>query len=443
MLSTASAAAVLVATRRNKGPTWAMAAMWLLCLLPLAVGMISYRFVSPSNLLPDALIAGSILCVAFGALVEHLFRGRYRSAPPDSVRADADFVAMRSLARGLWLIGMTGGACVILDFVVSGGSLLNLTELRDSFVTRETASVFARLGSVLTWACLFCYFFALVFRDRLRPLALLFFMAPIAAYLLGALLSAGRQAAFQVLIFTILGQVIYRLRNPGARSGRALLPVVAGLMIAYMGFIAVARNDNQISDIKAEVLERLFLFDTANWFEALLGLFGGGIRNVMVEAIVYFTSPIALFDRFLDIGLEGISSGAMNFPFVFRQLEPLTGIDVAQMYQWKVAALDAQGVIGVGWTTAISHIIMDFGFAEAGIALVVQGYLGAWAWRRALTGGDLVDCMLAALFTTAAVYLPLLPAFADTNLFLTTLACIAWRLFGPKTLRDAGEAVRI
>lgn len=443
MLSTATAAVVLYATRRNKGPAWAMSAMWLVCIVPLALGIITYAFVGLAGSILDQVVAGSILCVALGALLEHLFRGEYVRMVPDESLVEQDFEAMRRVARLLWLVGMAGGLCVVLDFIVSGGgSLLNLSELRDSFVTRDSASVFGRVGSLLTWACLFCYLFALIFRDRMRPLETLFFMAPIIAYLLGALLSAGRQAAFQVLIFTIIGQVLYRIRSRRAESSRALLLVVSGLMVAYMGFIAVARNDNRISDVKAEVLERLFMFHTAPWFDSITSLFGSGIRNTIIEAVVYFTSSVALFDRFLDTKLEGVSAGAMNFPFLYRQLEPLTGINVADMYQLKVATLEALGVIGVGWTTTISHLIMDFGFVGAALALAVQGYLGAWAWRRALTGGDYIDCMLAALLTTASIYLPLLPAFSDTNLFLMMLFCIGWRLFGPGTVKAVGGIER-
>lgn len=443
LLSTTSAVGVMYATRRNKGPAWAMSAMWLVCIVPLAMGMISYAFVSADTSLLDEVVTGSILCVAFGALIEHLFRGDYVRTVPAEWQVTKDFDAMRRIARALWFVGMAGGACVVLDFIVTGGSLMNLAELRDSFVMRESASIFGRVGSLLTWACLFCYLFALIFRDRMRPAEILFFMAPIAAYLLGALLSAGRQAAFQVLIFTILGQVLFRIRSPESGSGRKLLVVVSGLMISYMGFIAIARNDSRISDIKAEVLERLFFFHMAPWFDGILGIFGSNVRNIIVEAVVYFTSSIALFDRFLDTNLDGVSKGAMNFPFLYRQVEGLTGINVADMYQLKVATLNAQGVIGVGWTTAVSHIIMDFGFLGAGAALIVQGYVGAWTWRRALAGGDYVDCMLAALFASAAIYLPLLPAFSDTNLFLMTLICVGWRLFGPDTLKTASAAPHV
>jgi len=446
VLSLTTSVTCLYLTRRNKGPTWAMAFMWIVCMAPISLGVIVYEFVDPHRWLLDIVIAASIIAVAAGAWIENIVHGDYRAQQISSISEAIDFEIMHKLAKGLWVIGMIGGVCVVADFVVSGrGSLLNLAELRDSFVTRDSATIFGRVGSLLTWACLVCYIFALIFRDRMTRFQSATFMLPVGAFLLGGILSAGRQAAFQVLLFTIIGQALYRIRGGPrvAQSGRTLVAIVTGSMVSYMGFIAIARNDSRISDIKADVLARLFQYHTASWFDKTLTIVGSGIRNTIIEAVVYFTSSVALFDQFLDTHLVGVSYGAMNFPFLFRQLESVTGISVEGMYELKVATLDAQNVIGVGWTTTISHLIMDFGFLGTLLALFVQGYLGAWAWRRALTGGNLIDCILACLMTVAAVYLPLLPSFADTNLFLTLVFCFLWRSFGPRAMGMLGRgAVR-
>lgn len=423
--------AILFASRRNKGPEWALALMWFVCVAPLTIGLIDFRFVNINRWLLDLVISGSMLCVFAGAMTYRLYVGGYMAIPADPIREADDFERMRVLCRWLWLVGMLGGLCLITDFIVSGNrSLSDINDLRDSFVTQQSASIFARVGSLLTWGGPFCFLFVLLFRDRLRKWEILFFILPIGAFLLGALLSAGRQAAFQVLLFTIIGQVLYRLRKgPSAnRSGRTFIYVVAAAMISYMGFIAIVRNDSRISDVKSEVLARLFDFTTAGWFDAIIAPFGTGIRETIIEAVVYFSSSVALFDRFLDTDLDAISYGAMNFPFLYRQISPLTGIDVANMYQLKVGALNAQNVIGVGWTTTLSHLIMDFGYRGSAILLFLQGLLGAWAWRKALRQGDFISCVFATLMMIAAIYLPLLPAFSDTNLFLMLLFCFAWRI---------------
>jgi|GEM_PF-5119723 len=431
--SLALSVAILFATRRNKGPEWAMALMWAICVGPIAIGMIDFRFVNIGRWLLDIVICGSMLCMLGGALFYRTYVGGYVAIPVDPVQEADDFERMRRVCRWLWIIGMLGGFCLIADFVMAGNrSLSNINELRDTFVTKESASFFARIGSLLTWAGPFCFLFALLFRDRLKPGELVFFLLPIGAFLLGALLSAGRQAAFQVLLFSLIGQALYRIRKGPAAdgSGRVFIYATAAAMVSYMGFIAIVRNDNRISDVKSEVLARLFDFTTAGWFDAAVAPLGTGIRETIIEAVVYFSSSVALFDRFLDTDLKGISFGAMNLPFLYRQLTPLTGIDVIQMYELKVATLNAQNVIGVGWTTTLSHLIMDFGYGGSAILLFLQGMLGAWAWRKALRQGDFISCVFATLMTIAAIYMPLLPAFSDTNLFLMLIFCIVWRFVG-------------
>lgn len=425
--------AILFATRRNKGPEWAMALMWIVCITPITIGMIDFRFVNTQRWLLDGVISASLISVIAGAGLYKLYAGRYAAVPVDpAVEAD-DFERMRRLCRLLWFVGMLGGLCLIADFVSVGNrSLSNINELRDSFVTQQSASIFARIGSLLAWAGPICFLFALLFRDRLQKHELLFFLMPIGAFLLGALLSAGRQAAFQVLLFSLIGQALYRIRKGPASdgSGRVFIYAVAAAMVGYMGIIAIIRNDSRISDVKSEVLARLFDFTTAAWFDKLVAPLGIGIRETIIEAVVYFSSSVALFDRFLDTDLRGIAYGAMDFPFLYRQLTPFTGVDVMQMYDLKVATLNAQNVIGVGWTTTLSHLIMDFGYIGSAILLFLQGVLGAWAWRKALVQGDFISCVIASLMIIAAIYIPLLPAFSDTNLFFMIIFCFVWRLFG-------------
>ena len=424
---------ILFASRRNKGPEWAMALMWAVCIAPLVIGLIDFRFVNVSRWLLDIVISASLICVSAGALTYRVYVGSYVAVPVDPLAEAEDFERMRRLCRWLWLIGILGGLCLIADFVFIGNrSLSNINELRDSVVMQQSASIFARIGSLLTWAGPICFLFGMLFRDRLTKRELIFYLLPIGAFLLGALLSAGRQAAFQVLLFSLIGQVLYRIRKgPAAgNSGRTFVYAVVGAMVSYMGFIAIVRNDSRISDVKSEVLARLFDFTTARWFDVAVSWLGTGVRETIIEAVVYFSSSVALFDRFLDTDLNGIAYGAMDFPFLYRQITWLTGVDVIQMYDLKVATLNAQQVIGVGWTTTLSHLIMDFGYRGSALLLFIQGLVGAWAWRKVLLQGDFISCVFASLMTIAAIYMPLSPAFSDTNLFLMLAFCFVMRMVG-------------
>lgn len=431
--SLALAVALLFLSRRVRGPIWAASLAWIICISPIVLGVIDYLYLDHGDPRLGTAISAAMLCFAGGAALELFFRGpvmRTGVAPDDAMQ---DFRFMMPIARFCWLAGMVGGACLVLDFVLNGrGSLLDLADLRDSFVGMEAASALGRAASVMTWACLFSYLFALIFRRELGPRWTLFFATPVVGFLLGAVLAAGRQAALQIILVTVMGQVLWKIRSgqKEKKSRSGFVFIISAVMVIYMGYVAIARNDSRVSDVKSEVLARFFDFTTAPMFDAVAGLFGTSVRETLIEALVYFSSSIALFSRFLQTDLYDISKGAMNFPFLYRQLEPLIGIDPGDMYQLRVAALEAQRVIGVGWTTAISHLIMDFGFVGAGLFLAVQGFVSSVVWRSAVSGGPFLDCVLATLMIIAAVYLPLIPAFSDNNIFLLLLFCVGAKWFG-------------
>jgi hypothetical protein len=111
-------------------------------------------------------------------------------------------------------------------------------------------------------------------------------------------------------------------------------------------------------------------------------------------------------------------------PFVMRQLEPFTGIGVIDALNAKTDALSATGVIGVGWTTGISFLIMDVGRVGAGVVLFAQGLYTSYAWRRAIVGSDFHEILVALVLMALTIYMPLLAGSSDTNLFLLWLFCI-------------------
>ena len=238
----------------------------------------------------------------------------------------------------------------------------------------------------------------------------------------------------QILIFALLALALKRVQQPARRAaGRSNLALGLGislLMVAYMGYVASARNDAALSEDKTQVLIELFDFSMAPWLESLLALTSSSVRAGIVEGAVYFSSSVSLFSVFLRQHIASHSFGAMSLPFVFRQIEPLTGISVIGALNDKIQTMTDAGVIGVGWTTAISSYILDFGRIGAALVLFLQGYFSACAWRRARTGTDFQDSAIALILLTAAIYMPLIAASGETNLLLLLGFCLfaRWRL---------------
>jgi len=440
---------LLAVSSRSQGPIRALALACLVCLGPLATGMIQYRFSGGLGLSYPLIFIGMMLCFVAGALLQEAGNRPVRRPPPAVGRwlTERDFVETLPTANLCWWLASAGTAFICFDFYLFGGAGLNdVAALRDAYLGRDV-SLLAKLGSVLTWACLYCFGFAVLFRMQMGLAGFLRFLIPLAGYFLVAVFSAGRQTAFQIMIFTVVLLWIDRLRSgrPRLARGRGLVfaSVISAAMVLYMGYIAVARNDALISEDKVEVLVRIFDVELAPVFDGWLSLFGEGVRTTVVEGMIYFSSSIALFEKFLELEFPGPYFGAMSLPFIFRQLESVTGVSVIGAYLDKVDAMLSLGVTGVAWTTAMSSYILDFGIIGACLFLAAQGYYSSHAWRRAVQGWRFNDAMIAAVVVVAAVYLPLLAATSDTNLLLVWIFCVLARQWNLWKARGLGSRVSL
>lgn len=432
---------------REKGPVWALALGWLFCLAPILFGWVSYGFFEPQAGWYTAATLAALGSYLAGAALWHLLPRRALEAPSEAAAAN-DFAFGYSCAVLAWWAGVAGVACISLDFAISGGAGLDdLAALRNAVVERTSATLLAQIGSVLTWGCLYCFIFGLVFRARLSTAALIRMLVPICGYFLLSVFSAGRQAAFQIMLVTLFAVAMIRARQPrkvvarARRSPAATIAVmsVAALMIAYMGYVAVARNDNIINDDKAEVILTLFEAQVSPGADNALSAFGPGVRSAAVEGIVYFSSPIALFQKYLTIKFPDLSLGGLTFPFVFRQLQGLTEISPSDALAEKMVRLGGTGVIGAGWTTAISSFLGDFGVVGTGLFLFALGYYSVSAWQRARVSTNQSDVVVAMVLLLAAVYMPLLPAVSDTNIFMLWLFAVVtnWLRSAPRHMTAA------
>jgi oligosaccharide repeat unit polymerase len=413
-------AGLLLASRRTKGPIWVLSISWLICLLPIATGVIDYTYFSSWDVGFAVVLTTYLLCFVAGVVVHDR---TVRLRPTNYVDMAASYRYAINWALFAWVAGIVGTLSLIIDFVFyKGAGLDDLAALRDLVVTATSATWFARISSVLSWGGLYCLAFAMYFKDELTRSRFIFFILPIMGYFLTALLSAGRQAALQILIFALLIQLLKKSQSTTRRAKHKrgwVLPLGISLaMLAYMGYIAIARNDGLVSNDKTEVLATLFDYTLSSDIELVFGALGNGVRATLIEGLVYFSSSVALFLMFLKVEFSQLYLGVMSFPFVMRQLEPLTGISVIGALETKIQLMYGAGVIGVGWTTGISSYIIDFGRVGAAVFLFLQGFYTAYAWRRAVLGNDFHDTLVALILLTLVIYMPLIAASSDTNLFL-------------------------
>lgn len=415
---------VVVVKRRTGGAAFVFGYAWLACLTPIALGWLQYDCLCGL----EADLAGFLLLCFASFLSGAALGGRHAVSSRARMDSDKEMAQALPWAKTAWRVGLAGTCMLCIDYALMGGAGLDdLAELRAVYQSRDV-TLFARLGSVMTWGCLGSYAFALTYRRHLTARGFAWYAIPVIGYFMVALFSAGRQAALQIALYTIFLGVLSRARGVG--SGRGKSPggwwgiAIILSMVIYMAIVAVLRNDGLIDRDKGQVILRLFDVRLVAWLDDFLGWLGGSVRSAIIEGVVYFSSSIALFARFNASDVASHTFGAMSFPFVMRQLEPLTGISVSGALDAKIVMMHGSGVIGVGWTTGISSYVLDFGRIGACLVLFLQGFYSAFAWRRALLQGGFHAVVIAVTLMTSVCYLPFLAATAETNLlFLWVFSC--------------------
>lgn len=427
LIFTVAVLGVAVISWRNGGPMLAMAISWLVCLTPVATGMISYDYLLYSSNHYLWILALAIASFGAGAFIA----GATRPAPP--VRRDPHYDWDSDLAR--WK--PVAQFCLVVSFVAIGAIIANIKELgldfsdlsiiREGVINTESATTWARIAALTLWACFFCFAFALYFRHRLSLFqVLLYLLTGAGGIFLSTLMMAGRGSVFQVVLLTLFLEAIRARRLP-AGTGRRFLwkMIILGTAAAFILYVTMARTTGIEGYNKADLFLRLFNARLNPTVDAALSAISPGGRDIVVEMLIYISHSVPLFSVFLEIDFGRHYWGLHDFPFIFRQLEPLTGMSVIEAYRIKTAYLGSQGVIGVGWITTVHTLLMDFGTFGMILFLGVQGYFSQWAWGRVRRGHGFVSVMLCIVMMTAAVYLPFFNAFADTNIFLLLLFLIA------------------
>lgn len=408
-----------------KGPLMALAISWLVSCVPIFLKFVEYRYFDFNSFEYAFILIVYLSLFAFGVVLRGGYIRPYNPGNNLSVALRNKYI--KEMARWAWYISIVAMVAQGIDFVMLGSaSTDDLAQLRDVF-QNKVSTPFTLLANVTSWACLYCFSYAIIKKSEFSRGEYLKYNLPAVGYFMVSLLSAGRQAAFQLMLFAIAITLMPKNKSQSeAGKGNYLFVIsVSLLMIFYMGFVAVTRNDGAVSDDKTTLLSQIFDFEVSPWFYAATENFPN-FRSAIVEAMVYFSSCITLFSEFilLEKTADFHSFGAMTFPFLMRQLEPITGISVLGSLQNKIDLMYSLGAMGNGWTTGLSSYILDFGYWGAGVVLVIIGYYSQHTWVVAKNTKDFNDLVIAVLLVVSAIYTPFLLASAETNLFLLWLVCI-------------------
>jgi oligosaccharide repeat unit polymerase len=424
--------AMMLLTWRSRAVIWAFCVSWLFSCLPITLGLIEFPYLRDTSNSLTWFLCVNALAFFFGVM---LFRLQMKARMPRRVTSAPEYQESTSdlrLTKILWFVSLLGTFLVLVDFFISGGaSTSGLGELRENVTSKESATIFGQLGSLLTWPGLYVYFFALTTKRRLGRFTSLWLLGAAIMYFVPAVLTAGRQATFQLVIITFMAYMFNIHRGRYGSRSKNLLTILTIVSVAatYMLYIAVARVEIWTTSTKEDILVALFNFRISNGLDYTLSFLPLPLRSAIVEGILYFSHTPALLETFLERVEDVRFYGANSQPFVFRRILFLTGIDPASAYTYKVALLDNSGLVGVGWSTAYSGLILDFGRIGVAVSMFVLGAAGQIAWNIEQSRRSVDAKFLYVIIILNIVYLPTSIGISDTNVFLCLLFIILKVLF--------------
>jgi hypothetical protein len=400
-------------------------------MLPSVLGIIRYQFDPGNGAFMAVLLLGYNVAFVAGYRLANT-RRRGPGAPGWDAASHVPSAMERRVLHVATLCAVVGTGLSIIDYLFFRRIVLDdLTLAREMYVGRQ-ANMLEQIGALLMWGPLYTLAYVVVYLPRLSWLRKALYIAPVVGFFSLGLLSAGRQAAFQILIVMLVAlafrKEIVRERRKMSLAWRVALAAVASGMIGYMGFVAHARHDGNISDSKAAVLQTLFHFDLDPTVDAITDQAGPEVKDSTVEALVYLNSPVNMLSVFVSEDAPRHYFGMMTFPLVARRFEWLYGKSVVTAMAEHADRMTRGGVIGVGWFTTYAAFILDFGYTGCGILMFIIGMLSRHAWAIYQRERSFLAFILLVCVYVTIVCVPLFSAISDTNMFLlTVVSVVGWR----------------
>lgn len=419
----------LIITRKNKITYWPILISWCIALSPVVFNVAQYQYMD------DSIMYAFTLLTLIGSYLMGLFFGRSNSREILNKKVKGPYYNALEMAEpsnklliSIWCLGIFGFTCILIDYYLYYSAVAtDFMDLRELRVNAKSASIFLKIGSVSVWGCLYCFLYSMANINELKFWKWIVFFLPALGYFSLSVLTAGRQAAFQLLMLTTIFFVVpnTRIQKNGNASYRWLILFICGLgLVAYMGITAVSRTNLDSFSSRKDLLERIVLVSFSAEFDSLYNVLPGIIGETLVEAIVYFSGSIALFSVFLNLDLP-LAFGSMTFPFIFRQLKSLIGIDGMEQLQIKMNALSDIGTFGSGWTSAFSVYIQDFGMVGALIFIFLKGYITSRSINWMRKSGSFHSRLSVSILVLAAIYTPLIPLISDTTFLMLLIFLFA------------------
>ena len=437
--------------QRALSPAFWIWAPWGLAFAPSLVGLVEYQYPRVSLAAFAYIITLLVLASVGFIMARHAVDLRPKSKLAKFHSVLAGIGSNRNTISALAFGGLLGAGLFAVEMIIfTGVNLDQMFELRDQYVSREV-SFLSRIAPLLVWGSWVALAGAIIAWERLRSWdKIIWVSSPLAATAL-SVLSAGRQMVFQILIIGGLA-ALFRMyagrkyRNPRGINEwqRSSLFMRVGALamlvgaIAYMGAIAILRNDpnNEIS--KLDYLIAVFaVYPDQPTYEYLRAL-PAGTGGAIFEAIVYFSSGSSIFSGFYTLADQPLNYGKFTFPWIARRFEMFMDFSILDAMEQRRQLMRINGFMSHGWATAFSSYILDYGVIGCAMLMFTSGLLAGTAWFMFNAHPSFYGLLLVFAGNMQFFYTIMVPATSDSVYLFFLLGSLS--LFVHERLRQVRGA---
>lgn len=443
VIATLSSVALL--TRIGKLPVFWIFAPWIAAFAPVWLGVIQYTN-PPVRAEVAVFVLSHLLIVCFGYAVA--FSARRNSgvtvttqgaAPPQDEITPAqlrrmEFTRIAPVIDGLVLMGCAGSALFIIDALfVSGFATGDAFETRFNYIESGSSNL-GRLAPMLAGGCYVALIAIFWFGGSTLGGRLPWYAAAAVSITAFSVLSAGRQAIFQFLLFSLIAWLLTRNTVRLNRTKfkkfvvRSVFAVLAIALVWQMVALASERNSGRIVDITGYLL---FIFGAQLDLDVLefLKRLPAELTVGLVTGLLYFSSQLSSLAAFLDAAASdtwATGFGAYQFPWLYRRFEILGIPTVLEILEFRRDYLRSEGYMSVSWSTSLAVYVNDFGYIPSFIYSFCVGLIGGSLYIRYIRTKTFFSFCLIIASYSYLFYMIIFPLSSDTIFFFFVL--IVWFL---------------
>lgn len=341
------------------------------------------------------------------------------------IATDSYVRRMSRFVTGASLFGAVGGLLFCIEMLGIGATLRNQSALRDLYVNRNV-TVLSQLAAVFCPGSLVAICGLFYFGARANIGSRVIWLLGGLAGLSLSLWSGGRQTAFQLVLTTM----ICMLTKPHFRSGsirsspKVKIAIALGVsaFLLYSVYVAIGRANADASRPRYVELASDFGASPSPEINEIFEILPRPVKDGITEAYMYLAAPTVKFLGLYEIELPKPTYGLYAVPFVTRRLQLFINIpspvDRLELCG-RIAA--NSGLFANGWETTVGSIALEFGRVHTVPICAMIGFWFAYVWRRFVKAPSFGATLSLVAASLVAIYFPLLPAIADTTVFVLCL----------------------